>query len=185
MSAPPGTFEERTQRLAAVRRKDSDERRFRVEQALRRLRRDGRRINRSVVAREAGVHRNFLQRHVDLGALVDEAARRQATATRPPAADRLSEESLRVDLVRTQRQNDDLRRRVKALEARLSVLGGANVDELLESHPAAIQLRSDIERLQFDLVEARGTIRDLREDNDALHDANAHLAKEIMLRAQA
>ena len=68
------SYGQRISRLADARRKDSAAKRAAVLKAVADLRREERRISRRVVISRAGVHRNFLQRHKDLAALIDEAA---------------------------------------------------------------------------------------------------------------
>ena len=75
------SYEQRVSRLADARRKDSAAKRAAVLKAIAELRREDRWITRRVVIARAGVHRNFLHRHKDLAALVDEAAGGKRPAT--------------------------------------------------------------------------------------------------------
>jgi hypothetical protein len=82
-------YEQRVSRLSAARGRDSASKRTAVLAAIAELKREDRQISRRVVITRAGVHRNFLQRHKDLAALIDDAANRgprsqSQRATRSP-----------------------------------------------------------------------------------------------------
>src|SRR5262249_36092251 len=94
----PQSYEQRVMRLADTRRQDSARKRAAVLEALAQLRREDRRISRGIVIARAGVHRNFLQRHRDLAALIDDAAGGPRPERRPRPRDRISHHSLAAEL---------------------------------------------------------------------------------------
>src|SRR6476661_1667376 len=109
------SYEQRVSRLSAARRRDSVSKRAAVLAAIDELKHEDRQISRRVVIARAGVHRNFLQRHKDLAALIDDAGSRRP---RPQARtrDQITGESLRAELAAARQSNRELRERVQALE---------------------------------------------------------------------
>ena len=116
--------------------------------ALTELKREDRRISRRVVIARAGVHRNFLQRHKDLAALIDAAAgeRRSAEGVRP--ADRITIESLQTELATAKHRNRELNDRVQALERRLGAQGATMGPSVIDQHPVVLELRARLARLE-------------------------------------
>lgn len=170
--------EERIERLASARRKDVEARRARVQAAVRNLRRLGRPINRSSVARAAGVHRNFLGRHADLGHMVDaEAAKSGLPAGQPNTRSAVTDASLRADLAFEKQQVKTFERKVATLERRLSAAGPpGGLDGVLV----------DTEALYTELATVRATVADrdqeiasLREDLEAVREANRQLGRQL------
>jgi hypothetical protein len=105
------SYESRVSRLTEARRKDTADRRAAVLTALAQLRREDRRISRRTVIARAGVHRNFLQRHKDLAALIDEAAGGPRPEKHPRLADRITVDSLRSELASAKHRNESYSRR--------------------------------------------------------------------------
>jgi hypothetical protein len=120
------SYERRVSRLTDARRKDTATKRAAVLKALRDLRREDRRISRRVVITRAGVHRNFLQRHKDLAALIDEAAGGQRPDSHPRPQDRITHDSLRTELATARHRNRELQQKVRVLE--LPAWGARTID---------------------------------------------------------
>lgn len=93
----PQTYEQRVARLAEARRRDTTTKRAAVTAALQALQREDRPVTRRTVIARAGVHRNFLYRHHDLAAQIDQAATDYHRRP-PPPGDRISHDSLLTEL---------------------------------------------------------------------------------------
>ncbi|MQA35799.1 hypothetical protein [Modestobacter roseus] len=170
--------EDRIERLANARRADVEARRARVQTALRDLRRLGRPVNRSSVARAAGVHRNFLGRHADLGHLVDsEAARSSQPTGQSIARSSVTDASLRADLAFEKHQVRTLERKVAALERRLSAAGplGGHHADLMETEA----LQSEMASLRAAVAARDQQIASQAEDLDAVRAANRQLGRQL------
>jgi hypothetical protein len=178
------SYEERISRLADARRKDSTAKRAAVIRAVDELRREERHISRRVVISRAGVHRNFLQRHKDLAALIDEAAggRRPDHHLRPQ--DRITRDSLLTELATARRRNRELEQNVQVLERRLGAQGPSIGPALLDQQPLVIELRTRLAALELDIVEKDRTIGSLRDDVDVLRETNRSLVREYSLSSR-
>ena len=128
------SYERRVSRLSAARRRDSVSKRAAVLAAIDELKHEDRQISRRLVIARAGVHRNFLQRHKDLAALIDEAGSR---SPRPPprTRDQITGESLRTELASARQSNRELRERIQALEHRRRARGATVGPTLIYHHP--------------------------------------------------
>lgn len=175
------SYEQRVSRLTAARRRDSTNKRAAVLAALDQLRREDRRISRRAVIARAGVHRNFLQRHKDLGARIDEAAGGQRPEHQIAAHDRITTDSLRTGLASLRQRNRELQRQVQALERRLGAMGPAIGPDLLDQHPLVIELRSRVAEVELDTTEKDRTIASLCDDVDVLRETNRSLVREYGL----
>lgn len=173
-------YEQRISRLADARRKDSATKRAAVLKALADLRREDRRISRRVVISRAGVHRNFLYRHKDLAALVDEAAGGQRANHLHPQ-DRITHDSLIAELATAKQRNRELQNKVQVLERRLGAQGPTLGAALLDQHPLVIELRSRIAQVELDIVEKERTIASLRDDVEVLRETNRSLVRQYGL----
>jgi hypothetical protein len=175
------SYEQRISRLADARRKDSAAKRAAVLKAVADLRRQDRRISRRVVISRAGVHRNFLYRHRDLAALVDEAAGGQRGEHHLRPQDRITHDSLMTELATAKQRNRELQKRVQVLEHRLGAQGSSPGPKLLDQHPLVIELRSRIAQVELEVVEKDRTIASLRDDVDVLRETNRSLVREYGL----
>jgi Family of unknown function (DUF6262) len=173
--------EQRISRLADARRKDSAAKRAAVLKAVADLRREDRRISRRVVISRAGVHRNFLYRHRDLAALVDEAAGGQRGDHHLRPQDRITHDSLATELATAKQRNRELQKKVQVLERRLGAQGPSLGPALLDQHPLVIELRSRIAQVELDIIEKDRTIASLRDDVDVLRETNRSLVREYGL----
>jgi BMFP domain-containing protein YqiC len=155
------SYEQRVSRLSAARRRDSVSKRAAVFAAIDELRHEDRRISRRVVIARAGVHRNFLQRHKDLAALIDDAAIREPRS-RSRTRDQITAESLRAELAAARQSNRELRKRVQALERRLSSCGATVGPSLIDHHPTVVELRSRVAHLEAELIQKKPNDRHTR-----------------------
>src|SRR6478735_11641634 len=105
------SYEQRVSRLSAARRRDSVSKRAAVLAAIDELKHEDRRISRRVVIARAGVHRNFLQRHKDLAALIDEAAGGPRPDQHVRPEDRITRDSLITELAVAKQHNRQLQRK--------------------------------------------------------------------------
>jgi hypothetical protein len=175
------SYEQRISRLAHARRKDSAAKRVAVLKAVADLRREDRWISRRVVINRAGVHRNFLYRHKDLAALVDEAADGQRRAYHLRPQDRITHDSLITELATAKQRNRELQKQIQVLERRLGAQGSTLGPALLDQHPLVIELRSRVAQVELDIVEKDRTIASLRDDVDVLRETNRSLVREYGL----
>ncbi|TDK98147.1 DUF6262 family protein [Mycobacterium paragordonae] len=175
------SYEQRTSRLAEARRKDSAAKRAAVLKAVADLRREDRRISRRAVISRAGVHRNFLQRHKDLAALIDEAAGEQRADHHLRPQDRITHDSLITELATAKQRNRELQKKVQVLERRLGAQGSSLGPALLDQHPLVIELRNRIAQVELDIVEKNRTIASLQDDVDVLRETNRSLVREYGL----
>ena len=175
------SYERRVARLTDARRKDSAAKRAAVLKAITELRREDRRITRRVVTNRAGVHRNFLHRHKDLAALIDEAAGGQRADRHLRPGDRISRDSLLTELTTAKQRNRDLSQKVQALERRLGAQGPTIGPSLLDQHPLVIELRMRTAKLELATVEKDRTIASLRDDVEVLRETNRSLVREYGL----
>lgn len=108
--------------LIEARRRDVQQRRHRVEEALARLAQAGEDITISAVADAARVHRSFIHRHADLRARIVSAAEEP---THPSAlATTVSRRSLEAENLNLRQSNHRLQTAISELESRLSELLG-------------------------------------------------------------
>ena len=175
------SYEERISRLTDARRKDSAAKRAAVIRAVDELRREDRHISRRVVISRASVHRNFLQRHKDLAAIIDEAAGGQRGGHHLRPQDRITHDSLITELATAKQRSRELQKKVQILERRLGAQGASLGPALLDQHPLVIELRSRIAQVELDIVEKDRTIASLRDDVDVLRETNRALVREYGL----
>lgn len=175
------TYEQRVSRLTNARRKDSATKRAAVLKALTELRREERRINRRIVITQAGVHRNFLHRHRDLAALIDQAAGGQRPDNHPRPQDRITNDSLRAELETAKQHNRELQQKVQILERRLGAHGPSIGPALLDQQPLVIELRKRLAEVELKLVEKDQTITSLQEDIEVFRETNRSLVREYSL----
>jgi hypothetical protein len=173
-------YEQRIARLSKARRGDSANKRAAVLAALADLQHEDRRVTRKAVIARAGVHRNFLQRHKDLAALIDSTAGGQQAGQKSPLADRLTHESLQTELA-TANRNHELNGRVQALERRLGAHGATLGQPVIENHPVVVDLRARLARREVELSEKNRTIAALLEDVEILRETNRELVREYGL----
>jgi hypothetical protein len=175
------SYEQRVSRLTDARRKDSVAKRAAVLKAIADLRREDRRISRRVVIARAGVHRNFLQRHKDLGALIDEAAGGQRPDHHLRPQDRITRDSLTAELAVARQHNRELQRKVQVLERQLGAQGPSLGPTLMDQHPLVIELRGRLAQIELHIVEKDRTIASLRDDVEVLRETNRSLVREYGL----
>jgi hypothetical protein len=179
------SYQQRVTRLSSARRRDSTEKRAAVLTAIDDLKREDRHISRRVIIARAGVHRNFLQRHKDLAALIDAAAGGQRAGNQVPPADRLTLESLRTELATAKHRNRELSTRLQALERRLGAQGATLGPPVIEKHPIVVDLRARLARREVELSEKDRTIEALLDDVDVLRQTNRSLVREYGLNASS
>jgi hypothetical protein len=177
----PQSYEERVSRLLDTRRKDSAAKRAEVLKALSELQREDRRISRKVVIARAGVHRNFLQRHKDLAHLIDEAAGGARPDSHPRPRDRISHDSLIIELATAKHRNLELQRKVRVLEHRLGAQGPSFGPSLIDQHPVVMELRRRLAQTEVQLVAKDRTIASLQDDVEVLRETNRSLVREYGL----
>jgi hypothetical protein len=177
----PRSYAERVTRLANTRRQDSARKRAAVLKALDELRREDRRISRKVVIARAGVHRNFLQRHRDLAALIDDAAGGPCPERHPRPHDRISHDSLVAELTVTKQRCRELEQKVRVLEHRLGARGPALGPSLVDQHPVVVELRRRLAEMEVELVEKDRAITALKDDVEVLQETNRSLVREYGL----
>ena len=175
------SYEQRVSRLADTRRRDSAAKRAAVLKAIADLRREDRRISRRVVIARAGVHRNFLHRHKDLAALIDEAAGGQRPDHHLRPQDRITRDSLLTELATAKQRNRELQQKVQVLERRLGAQGPSIGPALLDQHPLVIELRRRLAEVELAVVEKDRTITSLQEDIEVLRETNRSLVREYGL----
>jgi hypothetical protein len=175
------SYERRVSRLTDARRKDSAAKRAAVLTAISELRREDRRITRRVVISRAGVHRNFLHRHKDLAALIDEAAGGQRPDHHLRPEDRITRDSLLTELATAKQRNRELNQKVQALERRLGAQGSTIGPALFDQHPLVIELRTRIASLESNIIEKDRMIASLIDDVDVLRETNRSLVREYGL----
>lgn len=148
--------------------------------AIDELKYEDRQISRRLVIARAGVHRNFLQRHKDLAALIDDAG-----GSRPRAQartrDQITGESLRTELASARQSNRELRERIQALERRLSSCGATMGPTLIDHHPTVVGLRSQIAQIEAELIQKDRMIATLEDDIEVLRETNRSLVREYGL----
>jgi predicted RNase H-like nuclease (RuvC/YqgF family) len=164
-----------------TRRRDSVSKREAVLAAIDELKHEDRQISRRVVIARAGVHRNFLQRHKDLAALIDESGSRGPRA-QARTRDQITDESLRTELTSARRSNRELRERIQALERRLSSCGATVGPTLIDHHPTVVELRSRVAHLEAELIQKNRMIATLEDDIEVLRETNRSLVREYGLR---
>jgi chromosome segregation ATPase len=176
------SYEQRVSRLSEVRRRDSSSKRAAVLAALTELKREDRRISRRGVIARAGVHRNFLQRHRDLAALIDAAAGERRSEEGVPPGDRITVESLRTELATAKHRNRELNDRVQALERRLGAQGATLGPSVIDQHPVVLELRARVAQLEVELVQKDRSLESLEDDVSVLRETNRSLVREYGLR---
>lgn len=164
--------------LRAARKADSNARRQRVVDALEDLKRNRQQVTQSSVARAAGVHRNFISRHRDLAALVNEA-QRPSGAMPLATANLISTESLRTDLALARQREADLEARVTALEGQLR-RAGVTQHQLAENDPDLVAARQRIAELEVTVSELKRVLARTEAEREAMRETNRDLARQLM-----
>lgn len=177
------SYSRRVARLAESRRRDSERKRAAVAKALQELQREDRPVTRRAVIARAGVHRNFLYRHKDLAAAIDDAAVQHFS--RPPRrrADRISSQSLMTDLATARHHNRELALQAQALEHRLGAQGPIPTPALLERHPLIADLRKRIAELEIACGDKDRAIAAMIDDIEILRETNRSLVREYGLNS--
>ena len=139
------------------------------------------------IARDAGVGRKFIYDHPELRAAIELKLAQAAEhrADRMITAARVTGASLRADLENSRAENGRLRKRLQALESRLSRAEGARIvaDNLVPGDVLAgladEQLARHVANLEQQLFEARESCRVAVEELEAARSIN----RELMQRA--
>jgi chromosome segregation ATPase len=169
-----------SQALAEARRRDVDNRRQRVRQALDQMRAQAAEITISSVAARARVHRSFIHRHPDLRAAVIAAADDTATSSLPgPGA--VSRRSLLADNANLRERNHRLEHHARGLEQRLSELLGTQISQRtgLGAPDDAAALREQADSLRQQILDLRKTLGERDEELAAAREANRRLMAEL------
>ncbi|MEU9131834.1 DUF6262 family protein [Kitasatospora sp. NPDC048540] len=166
------------------RQADTDRRRQRVANAIKKATKDGTPISVSGIARQAGVDRTFLYRHRDLLALVH-AAELEPAGQDPATGSPVSRASLQADLANAQARNTRLTARVQQLEKRLSqALGEQAWQESGLGAPADLDaLQQQITRLEQQNIQLTAALEETRADLDAARAANRDLTRTLNQRS--
>lgn len=145
------------------------------------MRREDRPITRRAIISRAGVHRNFLYRHKDLAAQIDDAA--AAYRSHPPRrqADRISNDSLLAELATVRQRNRELHQRIQTLERRLGAQGSTLGPELLDQHPLVVELRQRLAQAEIQNQENGRLMDALLEDVEVLRETNRSLVRQYGL----
>lgn len=175
------SYDQRVACLTASRRHVTSTKRTAVAAALRQLQREDRPITRRAVIARAGVHRNFLYRHPDLAAQIDNAAD-DRTRTPRTTPDRISHDSLRTELTTAKHRIVALQQQVRTLEHRLGAHGPEPTAALLEQHPLVVELRERLARTEVERTAQDRTIASLRDDIEIMRETNRSLVREYGLR---
>ncbi|MGX9901185.1 DUF6262 family protein [Arthrobacter sp. SA17] len=164
--------------LTAARRRDVDARRTRVAKALDAMQTEGTEITISSVAAQAGVHRSFIHRHLDLRADVYAAADQpSATGT----ASRATRQSLEADTVNLRATVHRQAQHIADLETRLSELLGEQAYSRTglgapRNHAA---LEEQNQTVQNEIQELQAKLQDQEEEIGAAREANRQLMGQL------
>ena len=166
--------------LAEARRRDVDNRRQRVRQALAELSAQAAEITISSVAARARVHRSFIHRHPDLRAAVIAAAEDPA-ASSLSGAGTASRRSLLADNANLRERNHRLEHHARGLEQRLSELLGTQISQRtgLGAPDDAAALREQADSLRQQILDLRKTLGERDDELAAAREANRRLMAEL------
>lgn len=166
--------------LAQARRRDVDQRRRRVSEAIAEMRARAAEISISSVAARARVHRSFIHRHPDLRAAVIAAAEDPAT-TGPAGAGAVSRRSLLADNANLRERNRRLEDHARGLEQRLSELLGTQISQRTGLGPPAdiAALREQADHLSQQILDLRRALEEREEELAAARDANRKLMAQL------
>lgn len=166
--------------LAQARRRDVDQRRRRVSEAIAEMRAQAAEISISSVAARARVHRSFIHRHPDLRAAVIAAAEDPAT-TGPAGAGAVSRRSLLADNANLRERNRRLEDHARGLEQRLSELLGTQISQRTGLGPPAdiAALREQADHLSQQILDLRRALEEREEELAAARDANRKLMAQL------
>jgi hypothetical protein len=169
-----------SQALADARRRDVDNRRQRVRQALAELSAQADQITISSVAARARVHRSFIHRHPDLRAAVIAAAADPA-ASGPAGTGAVSRRSLLADNANLRERNRRLEHHAHSLEERLSELLGTQISQRtgLGPPPDTAALKEELDKLGQQILDQRRTLEERDEELAAAREANRRLMAEL------
>lgn len=169
--------------LTRARRRDTDQRRQRVRQAIGQMSAQAAEITISSVAARARVHRSFIHRHPDLRAAVIAAAQDPA-ATSPAAAGTVSRRSLLAENANLRERNRRLEHHARGLEQRLSELLGIQISQRtgLGAPDTETTLREQAESLRQQALDLRKTLAERDEELAAAREANRRMMAELNRR---
>lgn len=173
--------EARAAALKAARERDSQDKRRRVLEVLDSLQRTGTKITFAKIAKEAGVstwltYSPGVREHIEAARQRQKDLGIEATADAVPAPSRVSNASLKTDLVLAQRQIKEIREDRNRLRERLRLqlgteLNHSDVSELAgrvdELNRANAALTKDLQQAQADNKALRATIECLEDDLSA------------------
>jgi hypothetical protein len=164
--------------LAAARAADSARRHQRVLDALTAATCDGASITVSSIARRAGVHRSFIHRHPDLHAALTAA---QQHLRSPETATKVSDGSLRADMVNLQAHNRRLVHHIAGLEARLSEALGTQVYQAsgIGAPDDTAQLHHHVDELTQRLLDVQQQLDESTDELAAARAANRELMAQL------
>lgn len=169
-----------TSPLAAARRRDTEQRRARVRQALADLHIAGTPITISSVAQRAAVHRSFIHRHPDLHADVLKAAADTLTAP-SPAATTISQRSALAENANLHAQNRRLAQQVADLEERLAEQLGqqAFLRSGLGAPTPFTALEAELEHERQTVLALQRTVEERDEELAATRETNRRLMNQL------
>lgn len=169
--------------LAESRRRDVDQRRQRVVQALEVLVRDSSEITISSVARAARVHRSFIHRHPDLRAEVFKAAD-QPPELLTERSGAVSRRSLEADNLNLQETNRRLANRIADLERHLSEYLGEQAFHRtgLGAGQNHAGLETKIAQLEHQILDMKNLLEERDEELAAAREAHRHFMADINRR---
>jgi chromosome segregation ATPase len=175
------------ERLAALRRADSQAKAAAVRAALDAVVTAGLPLNVAAVARHARVSRRFIYDHPELRAAIDLKATEAIArfSGQLAATAQVSAASLRADVENTKAENQRLRERLRVVEARLSeALGQEVTAELAAKGIVAgdMVLAEQIASLHARISELEADLRRRCDDLDGARQANRELMAELNRR---
>jgi hypothetical protein len=174
-------------RLRRLRRTDSDTKTARVRAALEATATAGGPFSVAHIARTASVSRRFVYDHPELRAEIELKAVESVErfSGRLAASARVSAASQRADHENTRAENQRLRNRVRALQARLGEVLGAEVADELAGKGVLVSeksLREQIDALHANVAELTDELRRASEDLDGARQANRELMAQLNRR---
>jgi len=171
------TAEQRVATLKRARAEDAARKRVDVANAIKKLTDNGSRVTFELVARRAGVSRQFLYGDMELRAAVEDARRQPPASPRPAIAVDTDAAGLQTDLLLSREEITRLRAENNKLKTKLIERAASFV---LDGQDEAVRnLTSRNAELVRENAEMRRQLADSREDLDAARATNRDLMTEL------
>jgi Family of unknown function (DUF6262) len=171
------TAEQRVATLKRARAEDAARKRVDVANAIKKLTENGSRVTFELVARRAGVSRQFLYGDMELRAAVEDARRQPSASPRPAIAVDTDAAGLQTDLLLSREEITRLRAENNKLKTKLIERAASSV--LDDQDEAVRNLTSRNAELVRENAEMRRQLADSREDLDAARATNRDLMTEL------